>query len=75
MSSNPFESFITRAAFCEQAGISTRTAELWVTQRRGPKVTIIGRCAYYHVDDVGAWLKACRNKGNAPAKPRKRRAA
>jgi hypothetical protein len=72
MSPNPFDRFIPRAEFCERARITQRTAELWAHARKGPKVTIIAKRAYYAVEDVERWLKACQ-KPDTP--PRKRRAA
>lgn len=73
MSANPLEQYIPRPAFCEQLGITTRTAELWAHARKGPRVTIIAKRAYYHVDDVQAYLDECRN--TATREPRVRRAA
>lgn len=69
-----FGKFIPRQQFCDAAGITYRTAELWAHQRKGPKVTILGRRAYYHADDVAAWLEEQHTK-NADRAPRKRGAA
>lgn len=69
-----FSKYITRQQFCDAAHITLRTAELWAHARKGPKVTIIAKRAYYHVDDVAAYLEQCRNK-NADRAPRKRGAA
>jgi hypothetical protein len=54
------EKFVSRPEFCRQLGISVRTAELWAHARKGPAVTIIGRRAYYHVDDIAKYLSQCR---------------
>ena len=71
---NPFADFIPRDEFSKRAGITKRTAELWAHERKGPKVTIIGGRAYYHLDDVRAWLDSLR-KGDAKREPKSRRAA
>lgn len=70
---NPLEDYIPRPAFCEALGITMRTAELWAHARKGPRVTIIAKRAYYHVDDVQAYLDECRN--TATREPRARKAA
>ncbi len=70
---NLFADYISRADFCEQAGITKRTAELYAHSRRGPKVTLIAGRAYYHKDDVQAWLDSLRNT-NARRSPKARSA-
>ncbi|MFT3756659.1 MAG: hypothetical protein QM769_12075 [Pseudoxanthomonas sp.] len=67
---NPFASFITREEFAKNAGITYRTAELWAHARKGPKVTIIGGRACYHVDDITAWLDGLRKGGVKRAQKR-----
>lgn len=66
----PFDDYITRADYCKLAGITQRTSELHAHARKGPRVTIINKRAYYHVDDVQKFLDECRN--NASREPRKR---
>ncbi len=70
---NLFADYISRPEYCKQAGITQRTAELHAHARKGPRVTIINKRAYYHVDDVRAYLDECRN--TAKREPRARNAA
>lgn len=71
---NPFADYLAREEFAKRAGITKRTAELWAHERKGPKVTIIGGRAYYHLDDVRAWLDSLR-KRDAKRAPKRRAAA
>ncbi len=65
--------YLSRPEFCEMMGITARTASLWKQKRLGPPVTIIARRAYYHVDDVKAYLAQCRD--NSQSRTHQRRAA
>lgn len=56
------DNFISRKEFCEQYDIAYRTAEMWVHKGQGPRVTRIGRKAFYCLDDIAAWLEAQRQK-------------
>lgn len=71
---NPFADFITRDELCRRACVSKRTAELWAHERKGPKVTIIGGRAYYHLADIRAWLDSLR-KRDGKREPKRRAAA
>lgn len=62
---NPFEKLLDRQQFCQQHGISYRTAEIWAHKGIGPKVTRLGRRAYYHVDDIAEWIEVQRKKSTA----------
>lgn len=62
---NPFACLLTRQEFCDRYGIQYRTAEMMAHKGQGPRVTKLGRCAYYHVDDVTAWIEAQRAKSAA----------
>ncbi|MFA7281758.1 MAG: hypothetical protein WC100_16860 [Sterolibacterium sp.] len=70
---NPFANYLSRPEYCKLAGITQRTAELHAHARKGPRVTIIHKRAYYHVSDVTAFLEECRN--TATREPRARRTA
>ncbi len=70
---NPFAAYLSRPDYCKLAGITQRTAELHAHARKGPRVTIINKRAYYHVDDVQKFLDECRN--TATREPRARRTA
>lgn len=59
------DDFIDRETFCRRYGITYRTAEMMAHKGRGPKVTILGRKAWYHKADIAAWLDAQREKANA----------
>lgn len=59
------DDFIDREAFCRRYGISYRCAEMMAHQGRGPKVTRLGRKAWYHKEDIAAWLDAQRAKADA----------
>ena len=73
-SGNPFADYMSRAEFAAKARITYRTAELWAHQRKGPRVTVIGGRAYYHADDVRAWLDSLR-KRDARSQPKARSVA
>lgn len=62
---NPFDKLVDRATYAEMRGITYRTAEMEAHRGTGPKVTRIGRRAYYHLDDIEAWIEAQRAKGAA----------
>ena len=62
---NPFACLLTRQEFCDLYGIQYRSAEMMAHKGQGPRVTKLGRCAYYHVDDVTAWIEAQRAKSAA----------
>ena len=57
--------FLTRPEFCRRYGITLRTAEMMAHRGKGPKVTHLGKRAYYHVDDIAAWCDAERAKAEA----------
>jgi hypothetical protein len=59
------DDFVPRTVFCERFGISLRAAEVMAHQGRGPKVTKLGRRAFYHVDDIASWLNEQRQKSSA----------
>ena len=59
---NPFAKLIDRAEYSKLRGISYRTAEMEAHKGIGPKVVKIGRKAYYHLDDIEAWIEAQRTK-------------
>ena len=59
------DSYLTRQEFCEAYGIAMRTAEIMAHKGRGPRVTRLGRRAFYHVDDISAWVEAQRQKNAA----------
>lgn len=61
---NPFSKLLDRAAYCRLRGISYRTAEMEAHKGTGPRVTRIGRKAYYHVDDVESWINTQRDKAS-----------
>lgn len=44
-------------AFCDQLGISTRTADRWDILRTGPPRTRLGKKIYYKKTSVLEWLK------------------
>ena len=60
-----FNKLLHRQQFCDVAGISYRTAEIWAHQGKGPKVTRIGKRAFYHVDDIAAFVESQRGKSDA----------
>ena len=62
---DPFAQYITRAEYARRAGITYRTAEMQAHTGRGPKVTRIGRKAYYHLADIATWLESQRAKASA----------
>lgn len=62
---NPFACLMTRQEFCDAYGIQYRTAEMMATRGQGPRVTKLGRNAYYHVDDITAWIDSQRAKSAA----------
>ncbi|MGH8061934.1 MAG: hypothetical protein ACREO7_07955 [Pseudoxanthomonas sp.] len=70
---SPFADYIPRAEYCKLTRITERTAALHAHARKGPRVTIIHKRAYYHVDDVQKFLDECRN--TATREPRARKAA
>ncbi|WP_394000511.1 helix-turn-helix transcriptional regulator [Luteimonas sp. WGS1318] len=59
---NPFACLMTRQEFCDAYGILYRTAEMMAHKGQGPRVTKLGRKAYYHVDDITAWIESQRAK-------------
>lgn len=59
---NPFACLLTRQEFCDRYGITYRTAEMMAHRGQGPRVTRLGRKAYYHVDDITNWIDAQRAK-------------
>ncbi len=59
---NPFACLLTRQEYCDLLGISYRTAEMQAHRGQGPRVTRLGRRAFYHVDDVKAYVEAQRAK-------------
>lgn len=61
----PLDNLLTRSEFCERFGISYRSAEMWAHKGQGPKVTRLGARAYYHLDDIAAWIEAQRKKADA----------
>lgn len=61
----PFDKLLTRQQYCDLHGISYRTAEIQAHRGTGPRVTRLGRRAYYHVDDIQAWIDAQRAKSAA----------
>lgn len=73
MATNPFDKYIPREKFCELAGITMRCAELWAHARKGPPVRTVGRRAFYHVDEIDAWLKSLPVR--SAATPRRRKVA
>jgi predicted site-specific integrase-resolvase len=60
-----FTKLLNRQQLCDAVGISYRTAEMWAHQGRGPKVTRIGKRAFYHVDDIAAFVESQRSKADA----------
>lgn len=62
---NPFNKLVDRAEYCRLRGISYRSAEMEAHKGTGPRVTRIGRKAYYHLDDIEAWIEAQRAKSSA----------
>ncbi|WP_449428320.1 helix-turn-helix transcriptional regulator [Rhodanobacter umsongensis] len=60
-----FTQLLNRQEFCDTTGISYRTAEMWAHRGLGPKVTRIGKRAFYHIDDIAAWVEAQRSKADA----------
>ena len=59
------DNLLNRSEFCQQYGISYRTAEMMAHKGQGPKVTRLGSRAFYHVDDIAAWVDAQRKKADA----------
>lgn len=59
------DNLLTRREFCDQYKISYATAEKLAHKGQGPRVTRLGRKAYYHVDDIAAWVEAARKKVDA----------
>lgn len=59
------DNFISRPEFCRRYRISQRTAEMMAHQGKGPKVTHLGKRAFYHVDDIAAWCEAQRAKSES----------
>lgn len=62
---NPFAKLLSRQEYCDLRGITYRTAEMEAHKGTGPRVTRIGRRAYYHLDDIEAWIEAQRAKSAA----------
>jgi hypothetical protein len=54
------DDFMTREEFARKFGITVQHAAGMACKRVGPKVTKIGKFAYYHRDDVAKWLDSCR---------------
>ncbi len=54
-----------RDEFCQEFGLSVKTAETWAHRGKGPKCFRIGRRVAYHRDDINAWLEAQRRKADA----------
>lgn len=63
--STALDNLLTRSEFCQQYGISYRTAEMMAHKGQGPRVTRLGARAFYHVDDIAAWVDAQRKKADA----------
>lgn len=59
------DSLLSRSEFCLQYGISYRTAEMLAHKGQGPKVTRLGRRAFYHVEDIATWVDNQRKKADA----------
>jgi hypothetical protein len=59
------DDFLSRPEFCRRYRISLRTAEMMAHKGKGPKVTHLGKRAYYHVEDIAAWCEAQREKSAA----------
>jgi hypothetical protein len=65
--------YITEADFAEAVSRSVRQIQNWRRQRVGPPPTYIGRCPYYRLEAIHAWLLS---REIAPdSKPRRRRAS
>ena len=60
---DPLANYIDRPTFCKRFGITKQTAERMAHKGRGPRVTRLGRRAFYHLDDINAWLEKQRAKG------------
>lgn len=59
------DQLLTRQEFCQRYGISYRTAEMMAHKGEGPRVTRLGRRAFYHLDDIAEWVEAQRQKSAA----------
>lgn len=59
------DKYVPRPEFCRRFDISPRTAELMAHRGTGPRVTHLGKRAFYHVDDIAAWCEAQRAKSEA----------
>jgi hypothetical protein len=62
---NPFAFYMDRPTFCDLHKCSMRGAEMMAHKGEGPRVTHIGRRAFYHLDDIQEWLDAQRAKSAA----------
>ena len=60
-----FTDFITREEFARRFHITVQHAAVMAHKGEGPKVTRLGKRAFYHLDDIAAWLDAQREKANA----------
>jgi hypothetical protein len=54
---NPLDDYQDLASFCEQLGISKRTAKRWQLTRTGPPQTRVGKKILYRKSAIAAWLK------------------
>lgn len=63
--STELDNLLTRQELCDQYGFNYRTVEMWAHKGKGPKVTRLGRRAYYHVADIAAWIEDQRKKSDA----------
>ena len=59
------DNLLSREEFSRQYGYSYRTLEMWAHKGQGPKVTRIGRRAFYHVNDIAAFVDVQRKKADA----------
>lgn len=59
------DDFLSRPEFCRRYGISLRTAEMMAHKSMGPKVTHLGKRAYYHIEDIAIWCEVQREKSAA----------
>jgi len=51
------ERYFSRQSLAKELGISEQTLACWVTQRKGPTKTKIGKKVLYRASSVRGWLE------------------
>ena len=71
-SSNVLHGYITEAEYARQRHVSVRTCQRDRALRQAPPHVVLGKCVYYRVDAVRAWLVAQeRTAERRPGPPRR----